>query len=234
MITRAKVPAAGMLKRELVWLHENKCKAHGVSYAAHYNCFLREKPHDSPFHEKIGSLDIETSNLHANFGIMFCYAIKDLETGKVLGRSVTREDMLSYRFDKSVVRQFTKDVQGFDRLLVYWGKDRRHDIPFLRSRALKYSLDDRFPRYREILVQDVYDIARNKLSLHRYRLVNVAQFLKVPAKKHFLDPERWQKAQAGHQKSLDWIWKHVVEDVETLAGVWDRLEKFIRRNKQSV
>ena len=120
----------------------------------------------------------------------------------------------------------------YSRVVVYWGRDRRHDLPFLRSRALKYGID--FPLYKSLYVTDVYDWAKGKLSLHSYRLQVVCEYLGIPAKQHPLDGDRWLAASIGDEKALKYIWDHNVEDVVALEPVYDYLEPFVRGSKVSI
>ena len=185
----------------------------------------------SPIKERIGFLDIETTGLNANWDYVISYAIKDGDN--FFGRTLTRRETLNWELlDKNLMREFCEDVKKFDRLIVYWGKDRRHDVPFLRTRSLKWNL--RFPFYKEVLLIDCYDMARGKLRLHRYRLENVAQFLSIPAKDHRLDADIWQKAKLGHRPSLNYVWEHNKEYVVTLEKVYNRLIEFYRKTRSSI
>ena len=61
-----KCPVHRLLKKDIIWLFDHKCK-HGHNFAEHYACFLDENPKDSPFQEKQGIFDIETTGLKANW-----------------------------------------------------------------------------------------------------------------------------------------------------------------------
>jgi len=225
------IPVNQLTKAEIVWLANHHCKAHRVDFLSHYNCFLREKPLESPFYERIGFLDIEATGLKANWDFMLCYCIKELD-GKILGRHLKPKEILSYKFDLDLVKELLVDMQKFHRLVVYYGSNYRYDIPFCRTRAEKWGLD--FPVYRSQWVTDVYDIAKQKLCLHRTRLETVCNLLGIPSKGHRLEPDIWQKAQAGHPASLGFIFAHCKEDVISLEGAWKRLEKYSSRGKKSI
>ncbi len=124
------------------------------------------------------------------------------------------------------------EIVCFDRIVVYWGKDRRHDIPFLRTRCLKWHKE--FPLYREIFITDCYDLARNKLRLHRNRLENVCDFFGIPSKAHRLDAEIWQKAKLGHKPSIDHVWEHNKEDVDSLKAIYELLDVYSASRRQSI
>ena len=218
-------------KSEILWLNTHHCR-HGHRYIEHLHCFTAEKPIGSPLREHVGFLDIETTGLNANWDYIISWAIININQ-KTWGRVLTRNETLNPNYlDRLLMKEFLNSVKHFDRLVVYWGKDRRHDLPFLRTRCLKW-FDD-FPLYRDIFVTDVYDIAKAKLRLHRNRLENVCDFFKIPAKEHRLDPEIWQKAKLGDKKSLKYIWQHNLEDVVSLQKAYDKLERFSACRKLSI
>ena len=219
-------------KDEIIWMFEHKCK-HGHNFLEHPKCYENEKPSSSPINEKIGYLDIETTGLNANWDYIISYAILENDSGKIYGRVAKRNETLNADvLDKNLMKEFVLDIRKFDKVIVYWGKDRRHDIPFLRTRALKWK--ENFPMYGEVKLLDAYDIVRNKLSLHRRRLENIATFLKIPSKGHRLDSEMWQKAKLGNEKALSYVWLHNNEDVITLKKVWEIVEKFTASRKTSI
>ena len=219
-------------KDEIIWMFEHKCK-HKHNFLEHPKCYENEKPSSSPINEKIGYLDIETTGLNANWDYIISYAILENDSGKIYGRVAKRNETLNADvLDKNLMKEFVLDIRKFDKVIVYWGKDRRHDIPFLRTRALKWK--ENFPMYGEVKLLDAYDIVRNKLSLHRRRLENIATFLKIPSKRHRLDSEMWQKAKLGNEKALDYVWLHNKEDVITLKEVWEIVEKFTASRKTSI
>jgi uncharacterized protein YprB with RNaseH-like and TPR domain len=215
---------AKLKKDQIVWLSKHTCK-HSHTYLEHYSCFLSEKPMGSPLiEEHIGYLDIETTGLNGNWDYIICYAIED-EKGKKYGRILKPKEILNPDIlDKKLMHEFCEEIKQFDRLVVYWGKDRRHDIPFLRTRALKWG--EGFPVYGDLKVTDAYDIVRNKLSMHARRLQFVCDFFGVPSKLHRLDSQMWQRAKLADKKAIEHVWLHCVEDVESLKAVWNRLRRF--------
>jgi uncharacterized protein YprB with RNaseH-like and TPR domain len=181
--------------------------------------------------EKVGYFDIETTGLNANWDYIISYALKIDD--KTYGRSLTKEEVLDYNvLDRKLIQEFNEVIKGLDRLVVYWGKDRRHDVPFIRTRALRWGID--FPLYKDILVTDCYDIVKGKLRLHRNRLENVCDFLGIPSKEHRLDAAIWQKAKLGDKRSLKYIWDHNREDVVSLKGVYERVKDFSANTKTSI
>jgi uncharacterized protein YprB with RNaseH-like and TPR domain len=218
-----------LLKDEMLWLYNHYCK-HGHRYTEHPTCFALEQPAEIP-QEVIGFVDIETSNLDADFGWIFCYSLKPMN-GELIHRCATPKEVRGYKFDEGVMRQFLKDIKGYDRLVGYYSKDRRFDIPYLRTRALKWGMD--FPGWKEMLFTDAFDLVKPKLKLHRNRLEVACDLLGIPSKEHRLNPEVWQRAQAGSKKALDYIQTHCDEDVYSLEAVFNRLNIFARIGKTSI
>jgi len=217
-------------KSEILWLYNHYCR-HGHRYIEHMNCFLEEKPTDI-ITERIAFLDIETTGLNANWDYIISWAIIDND-GKIYGRVLTRKEVLNWKvLDKKLMKEFSDTIKNFDRVVVYWGKDRRHDLPFLRTRCLKWNVY--FPLYKELVVTDMYDIVKSKLRLHANRLENVCDFLGIPAKEHRLDAEMWLRAKLGDKKALDYVWKHNVEDVISLKAVYEKLERYSAKRKVSI
>jgi len=161
-----KPPLAQMTKKEILKLFKWKC-SHGHSGLAHYNCYRREK--DKP--EKVGYLDIETSSLKANFGIMISYCIKPQGSRKILKGLITAKDMANGNMDKRIVAQCIDDMRKFDRIVGHYSS--RFDIPFIRTRAIIHKL--KFPVYGEIVQTDTWRMARNLLALSSNRQDVVAE-----------------------------------------------------------
>lgn len=222
---------AKMTKTELNALGKMKCR-HGHSYLSHPQCLVTEKPDLDPSKRHLGFFDIESSHLKANFGYVLSYKIWDDDNGKMYGRALKSKEITGFKFDADLVRDMVEDFKRFTHLVVYYGKDRRHDMPFVRTRAMKAGLD--FPLYGEVQVIDMYDMAKNKMSLHSYRLGVVCQELGIEAKGHPLIGDTWAKACAGHQPSLDYIETHNEEDVKCMPPVLYLLEPFYRKLRLSI
>lgn len=217
-----------MKKDDLVWFATHKCR-HGHTYMEHPNCIDSEKPSRALI-EKVGHFDIEATGLNADFDFIISYAIKVGD--EVWGRVLTPAEVKSKEKDKKLVKEMCEHLRQLDRVIVYYGSNHRFDLPFARSRCEKWG--NNFPVFGEIFITDAYDIARNKLRLSRNRLENVARFLGIPAKGHPLDGDVWLYAKYGDKKSLDYVWVHNKEDVDTLEAVYERLRKYVREPRTSI
>ena len=224
-----KPPIRRLKKSDIEWLNDHQCKAHGHSYLTHYPCFLREKPDGSPFQERVGYLDIESTGLKGNWDYCLCWCLK-IQGGEILGRHLTKREIVDYKFDKNLMKELIDTIRGFDRIVTYYGM--RFDIPFIKTRCEKWGLE--FPAYRDLWQTDVYFIAKANLLLHSTRLMHVCDLMGIPNKEHKLDPDIWQKAQSGHVPSLDWIFQHCREDVTSLEMAHERLKKYTIPAKRSL
>jgi hypothetical protein len=244
-----------MLKAHLLWLNKTRCVEHGRPYEEHPNCYFQDLeagriPQTPETEERIGFFDIEASGLKGTFGYMFTYCIKKLD-GPVLKRTIKPSDILpngtsDQWLDRDLCVQFCEDANQFDRLVVYWGKDKRLDVPFIRTRTVYWQQIARrdgdeemveklhFPEYMELYVEDLYDIVKTKFRLHSNRLGTFCQFMNIPAKFHPLNPEKWNKALAGYQDALDYILVHNVEDVHSTEDAWKLVKNFKNRPRTSI
>lgn len=205
-----------LTKKEILKRLKWRCP-HGHNGIEHVKCW------DKAFGvtERIGFYDIEATNLKATFGYVLSYCILS-EDGKMIARTISRDDILNGKFDKNLMKQFSSDVMKFDRIIGYYSK--RFDGPYLRTRCEKHGV--RFPLFREVLHTDAYDTVRHKFQLHSNRLQVACDFFGIPSKGHPLNPEVWQNAQAGDVKALKFVLAHNKEDVVSLKTLWEKISKY--------
>ena len=218
-------PVPSLSKEEILYLYRHMCK-HGHRYLNHYQCYLNEKGQE----EKVGFIDIETSNLKANFGIIFSYCIKEHGKNVFLEKSITKDDLQKGILDRDLVKQCIVDMQKFHRLVGHYSS--RFDIPYLRTRALYWKLD--FPKYGEILHTDVWKIARNVLCLSSNRQGVIAETILGHSGKTRIDPKHWIMALQGDPDALAYIVKHNKIDAKELEKNYDKLIGFSKRNSRSI
>ena len=200
-------------KDELIKRLDFKC-VHHHNGLQHPNCFDEAKG----IGEKVGHLDIEASNLDADFGIVLCYCIKE-DNGKTIEQSIKPEELKDGTMDKNVVRQCIEDMRKFDKLTYHYGD--RFDIPFLRTRATFHGLD--FPLYKEIKGVDTCTILWKKFKLHSNRLAAACNFFGIPSKEHPIKQDIWITALGGNKKSLSYILTHCREDVKSLEALYHKI-----------
>ena len=148
-----------LLKSQMVWLYNNRCKTHRHRYITHLNCLEKDKILIIPPQEydKVGFLDIETTNLNASHGYIISYVIKKLKEPKYYYYLIRQEEILKegqsdisedIGIDYNLLKKLSRDLKRFNKIIVFYGKNRRFDIPFIRSRMIKQKID--FPIYHLI------------------------------------------------------------------------------------
>jgi len=211
-------------KKELQLFLTGRCK-HRHMYYEHPACFLRElnlKP-------RIGYLDIETSNLKANIGIMLSYCIKDGDSKKIYSGVIKKSELMDGTLDKRLVEDCINDMWKFDKIVTYYGT--RFDVPFLRTRALFWDVE--FPKYSQINHKDCYYMVRNKMCLHSNRLENACRLMGIKGKTH-VDWNYWIRALTGDEKSLKYILDHNKKDVIILEKLYNKLLQYVRDTNKSI
>jgi DNA polymerase elongation subunit (family B) len=214
-----------MTKKEILKLYRWRCN-HGHNGISHYNCYCREGKKK----EKIGYLDIETSNLKANFGIILCYCIKPQGSNRILHNTITKKDLQTGDMDKNLVRKCVRDMRKFDRIVGHYSS--RFDLPFVRTRALIHKLD--FPKYGEILQTDTWTMAKNCLALHSNRQAVIAETLLGKTVKTRIKQAYWIKALQGDRKAIDYVLDHCIKDVKDLEKDHLKLLAYSRKTSKSI
>lgn len=224
-----EAPVARLKKSEIIWLSLHRCR-HGHTFLSHYNCFMEEHPETSPLNLTMGFLDIETSNLKANMGIIYSYCIKDGNSDTIYERLITKKELFSDDMDKRVLRQLIKDMKKFDILVTYYGTG--FDLKFIRSRAMFHGIEH--PGYGEHLHIDLYYLIRNKFLLTRNSLKVACEFLLGKSDKTMVEWKYWMKAMQGNKEALEYIIEHNRYDVLDLEKLYDKVIPFRKRLDSSI
>jgi len=219
-----------MDKDELLWLVNHTCK-HGHKYISHFNCFLSEHQVE----ERIGYLDIETSNLKANFGIVLTWAIKDGQSDYIYYDYLTPIDVHKYGAseDKRILETCVETMRDFDRIVTHYGQDYQHDIPYLRTRCMMMGVQ--FLKYGEIFVADTFPIAKKKMSLSSRRQDIIAEAIKNrPSIKTRINSAAWRGAVRGDKVAIAEVLDHNFRDVMELEENFLAMKDFVKLTKRSI
>ncbi len=199
---------------------------HGHTGEGHRTCYDQAKG----IKQTIGFFDIETFELNADWGFVFSYCIKR-QGGSIIKRVVKGRDVLNWKVrDRKIVEQFCEDVKEFSALVVFYGKDtggkfQRHDIPFMRTRALRWGIKN-FPKQRELVIIDIYDTVKSKLKQKSNSMKNTCRLLDIPCKETPIDWNQWQKARDGDDKALAYVLKHNIEDVVATEELYNAVYQY--------
>lgn len=222
-------PIHRLKKAEIIWRATHTCR-HRHSYLDHPACYEQEHPDQT----RRGFLDIEASNLSADFGIVLTWCIKK-HKGEIICDQITKKDIETARSgdeDKRVVSSLIQALGEFDEIVTFYGNDYRFDVPFIRTRAIALGLD--FPNYGTLRHIDIYPILKRKFRLSRNRQENAARVLLGSTEKTHIDPKYWRGGARGDQESLAYILDHNKKDVKDLERLYDRLIHYIKRQDTSI
>ena len=222
-------PVHRLTKAEIIWLGSHACKAHRHSYLSHYSCYTKERPE----RDKVAIIDLETSNLKADYGILLTYCIKPVGSNKILKGIINKDDIKKGRKgdeDRRIVTDCINDMAQFDKVVGYYSK--RFDLPYLRARAVNMGVD--FPFYGSIQHIDVFDIVKNRFCMSRKSQEVACRFLLGHTDKTHFDGSIWRDAARGDQKALKQVLLHNIYDVQDLEKLWLVVREYARRHDVSI
>jgi uncharacterized protein YprB with RNaseH-like and TPR domain len=174
---------------------------------------------------KILALDIEASNLSADFGIILTFGSKVVGEGKpeilnILDYRDKDGDLI--KAEKRLLKDITKRMLESDVWLGHYAC--YYDLPFINSRLLYHKLPVLPANFALI---DTWRISRNRLKLRNNRLHTVQEFLGLKEEKNAIKPEQWLRALGGHSPSMDYIVEHNRRDVLVLEEAYLRLRPLV-------
>jgi len=180
------------------------------------------------------TLDIETSNLNADFGFVLCAMVKPYHSKVKIFRIDDYPEWLDARYnDRPMIKDLVEYLNQFDGVITYYGK--WFDVPFLNSELSAYEL----PEIRDMFHVDLWEHVKRNLKLHNNRLQTVIEYFntfpvgkkRIEEKTH-INSLYYRKAITGDKTGIDELVKHCVKDVIALEQCFDILKtkiKSIRR-----
>jgi uncharacterized protein YprB with RNaseH-like and TPR domain len=228
-------------------IKEVRC-IHRHTIGEHPNCFAEglvidkrsEVEKKTPWYMveglKIGYLDIESDGLKADWSTMLTWAIKQ-KGGSVVYDAVTKDELFAGTQDRRIIASCIDEMRKYDLICTYYGTG--FDLPFLRTKALRYNLD--FPHYyfdgdkliHELSHFDIYYLIKSKLNLQRKSLDAACEFLGIVGKTE-ISKEAWRKAKYGDNEALLEVIRHNIGDVRILEQLHDRVSVFSKYTNRSV
>ncbi len=217
-------------KDDLLSVLNFRCE-HRHTAETHPACYIKS---DNCKTERIIAYDLETSNLHADFGIILSWCAQSIFTGEVYSDTLTLEDIKLGILDKRIVKSCVDLLQTYDRWVGQFST--YFDNPFLRTRAVKWGLS--FPVAGEVWHTDVWAIAKRKLKLHSNRQGSIAETVLGHDVKTRIHPDIWTKVQFGSDKArveaLAYVLDHNKKDTAQLVENYLALRRFVREGKTSI
>lgn len=163
-------------------------------------------------------LDIEATNLKADFGYMLCVSWKWEGEKKVHHRSIA--DAPTFKDDPTndawIVEELRPILEEADVVVFHYGS--RFDYPYLQTRAL-YHGHTILPKVKWV---DTWRVARDNLALSSNRLASLTRLLQVEEKTP-VDGRIWMKAMAGHKPSIKYVVEHCDQDIVVLEQVYQKI-----------
>jgi uncharacterized protein YprB with RNaseH-like and TPR domain len=183
-----------------------KCKLHHHNGISHKKCYERE----NNIQERKCFLDIETTNLKANFGIMLTWCVYDMQTEEIYYDYITHEDIENDIADKRIVTTLIDTLWRYDRIIGHYST--YFDVPFVRTRALVNDVE--FPVWGNFFHTDTWRMARKLLCLHSNRQDSVAQAVQHQSCKTRINPDTWAKVLFGSKAQRTKLIKEVLHHNE--------------------
>ena len=225
-----RISLDSLRKDQILWLAKHKCK-HNHSYLEHENCYYKEVNKDM---ERIGFIDIECSNLNADYGILLTYCIKDSNSKKIYFDKLNIGDVKrgghDATEDKRLIQNLMKDMLKFDKLVGHYSS--RFDLQYIRTRAIMCKL--KFPEFGTIFQADTWNILKHKFKLSRNSLESGTRNLLGVTRKNHLSLILTNRALRGDPWALNQILTHNKYDVLDTEDLYKIIEPYMRKTKTSI
>ena len=181
-----------------------------------------------PNKTKVAVLDIETSSLKSDFGIIICAVIHTLGTDekyKVCAIDLSNKDLLSE--EKALLEVLNTELESYDGIVTYFGS--RFDVPFIRTRSLYHGLQP-LSKKRSL---DLYFTVKRTTNPTSRRLERINDILRISEPDASPDKTRlgmseWNGVVFNRDsKMLDYIIEHCIADVKILENAVWRFKDFL-------
>lgn len=169
-------------------------------------------------------VDLETTNLKANFGRILCGSVADMFGNVQTFRIDEAPFKRARRRDDVALAVALRDyLEQFDFMVTWYGK--MFDVKYLNTRL---AIGNERPLRSDIIHLDNIFTSRWALALHSSRLDAVAKTFRLPVQKTGLDPEIWNDAADGDKEAMDYVVEHCEKDVLVLRQVFYILKPFVK------
>ena|SRR5437867_648382 len=173
--------------------------------------------------QKILFVDIESTNLWSSIGNIVCVGIFDPKKFQEPVIFFVRNHKEEVRALSWLKEQLEKN--GYNAICGW--NSRGYDVPFLIGRAVKLGFE--FPELVKILNVDLYEISKNVLKLHSYKMEDVCHWLEIPFDskiKGFMIHELYQRSLSGDKDSENRIKERCTTDLLALSKLFEKLKTY--------
>ena len=228
-----------LTKEQIITRAKWKCPVPGHSKhngLEHPRCYDRLQKIEG---ERIGFLDIETEDLKADFGIMFCWCVLDAKTDKIISDIITPDDIKKYsshdrdkmpKEDTRILKSLIDTLQNYDRLVGHYSS--RFDLQFSRTRSI--ICDVPFPHFGEIYQSDTWMILKHKFKLSRNSQENATRKLLGATRKDHLSLSIKHGCLRGEKWALDSSLEHCKKDVLDLRDLYNTINPYAKKTNTSI
>jgi len=188
--------------------------------------------------EKIGYVDIESTNLKAQVGhvLSIVNVVRDVISDKIIETRVYEMTKAEHDSsvkrgvmdpDKRIIEEFFQDTIDNNLLIGHWFHGRkRFDMPFLRTRAMLMKIDKHIPNYGYWRFGDTWRLSSQTINSLGYRLDTLGHILGAPVEKTKLSGTQWWLAAQGEKRGMKYVVDHNVKDCKITYKVHKQLERF--------
>src|SRR3972149_5148560 len=157
------------------------------------------------------SVDIETSNLQADFSILMTACIKPYGQEAIVFRADDYPEWETNRAnDYQITKAIAQEIRKHAIIITHYGQ--YFDVPFLRAKMQKHGLDP----LPQMFAIDTWQIARKNFKVSSRRLKNLGEYFDLGEKEN-VEGRLWMAAAYnGSKEALDKIVAHNIKDVEIL------------------
>lgn len=233
------IDLGGMKKKEILERAKWKCPLPGHSK---HNGLEHPRCYEKFFGLKLGKeciLDIEAEDLKADYGIVFCWCVLDLDTNKIFSDVITKKDIKKYsskarnvqpKEDKRIIASLVSKLSEYERVIHHYGK--RYDLPFVRTRAVIN--DVYFPTYGILYQTDTWEILKVKFRLSRNSLKNSTLKLFGKTRKDHLSLSIKHGCLRGEKWALDIALRHCEKDVLDTRDLFRSICSYKKKTNTSI